>query len=915
MNKTAIILQVFSFLFLFNIYCFSQYAIYSNVSFFLAGQPEFTNKGMMDSFNKNFLINSNDFPAPVKTYLPRDTNYALSGNCIVNAKFSPGQDTVVMNGNPVLLTNQSTNAISYSWYINGSYASSVKDITIYPVIGVNEIMLVASNGTCSDSVSSYIIWHGADSGAAAILKKQFNPPGMSIDPFCIASDKANGYLLAGDYFPPVRDNFGLKTTCLIHINEDGCVTWSKAMTAGEEEVIQSIISTSDTGFLVSAFPFQSETANYPKFLIVFKLNKQGDIEWSHSYSSGASVNNYYSAMCEIGDKGFALEMGSFPSEDNPSFLSIIKVDQQGRFTWGRKLSIGDNSLYNIGGIIEKNGFIYATGSVYQDIAPFQLLRSFVTQLDIGTGTTNWTKQNDPVQPPVTFTDVHDYRNGLLINSFTANALSDLIYTDNDGNVLSAHIVNNPYGSLKGGENILVTPGNDLYFHQFSGLPMVAQKDIIMRLDSDQQILWQHDFYSENPGFASWFQLSPAPSNGVAGIGSGKGTNGFEVLTFLKLDSTGASCSTGTSDLSVAAITSSLVPMTWNINTNLAMDVTDLSKQLKTLSVDSRLFCPKFANGCDLLKLEGTKSICELTDTARYILHSDPACGDPITWMYDSLHISVLSKNNTGMEIKFKSEGSYIIKVEKKGCNLLTDSIAVTVGDHISDVHLPGDTILCSGNDLVLDAGNGYSSYQWQDGSTGQSIRVSTPGIYWVRLTTPNDCISTDTTIISAIDSLPAHFLPADTVICSYTSFLIKPTQAYFSYLWSTGETNADIQIKNPGVYTLRVVDSNGCTGSDTIRVNAKNCPYRIYFPNAFTPNQDGHNDLYKPIIVGDPVIYHFSIYNRWGQLIFDTNDPWKGWDGKIAGQDQESSAYVWVCVYQFGGEKENNVRGNFILIR
>ena len=127
-----------------------------------------------------------------------------------------------------------------------------------------------------------------------------------------------------------------------------------------------------------------------------------------------------------------------------------------------------------------------------------------------------------------------------------------------------------------------------------------------------------------------------------------------------------------------------------------------------------------------------------------------------------------------MEIKFKSEGSYIIKVEKKGCNLLTDSIAVTSGRiTFRHAHLPGDTILCSGNDLVLDAGNGYSSYLWQDGNTGQSIRVSTAGIYWVRLTTSDDCISTDSTIIGAIDSLPAHFLPADTVICSYDIFFNK----------------------------------------------------------------------------------------------------------------------------------------------
>ena len=117
------------------------------------------------------------------------------------------------------------------------------------------------------------------------------------------------------------------------------------------------------------------------------------------------------------------------------------------------------------------------------------------------------------------------------------------------------------------------------------------------------------------------------------------------------------------------------------------------------------------------------------------------------------------------------------------------------------------------------------------------------------------------------------------------------------------------------MYTLQVVDRNGCTGRDTTLVTTKKCPYGIYFPNAFTPNKDGHNDLFKPVITGNPVKYHFSIYNRWGQRVFDTTDPTEGWDGSIANRDQESSAYVWICVYQFGGEKEKSSNGSFILIR
>lgn len=844
---------------------------------------------------------------------PQTINYLPCG-CGVNAKFSPEQDTVVMNGNPVLLTNESTNAGTYSWYINGSYSSSANDITISPVAGVNEIMLVASNGNCDDTAYSYIIWQGAASGSTAV-KKQFNPPSLAIEPFCMASDKANGYLLAGDYFLPARDSFESKTTCFIRVNDKGCVEWSKAMVTGEEKVIQSIIFASDTGFLVSAFPFQPQYANYPDSLIVFKLDKLGNIEWSHSYSSGTSVINHLSAICETDDKGFVLETGSFPTEGSPSFASIIKIDHEGRFTWGRKLGIDNNSLYNVGGIIEKNGFIYATGSIYQHEPPFQPLHSFLTQLDAATGKTNWTKQSDLLQPFVTFADIHNYKNGLLINSFTNSALDDLIYTDNDGNVLSTTIINNPYGSLKGGDNILVMPDNSLYFHQASGTTAGLRKDIIARLDSNQQILWQNDFYSQDLSFAGWYQLSPAPANGVAGIGSGRAANGLESLTFLKVDSTGTSCSTANSNLTIGAVNYSLEPMVWSIDADLPVNVTDFPQQLRIISIESHLFCPKYSDGCDLLKLEGTKTVCKISDTARYILHTDPTCPDEITWVYDSSHISVFSKSNSGMEVRFNSPGSYVIKVEKNGCDLQTDSIIATAGNDISGSHLPDDTVLCFGSNMILNPGNGYSSYLWQNGSTDKSISISTPGTYWVRLTANNGCMYMDTATITQVVPLPVHFLIADTVICSDASLLIQAPRFYSSYLWSTGEINSSIQIKKQGMYILQVVDSNGCTGLDTVNVTTKKCPHSIYFPNAFTPNNDGHNDLFKPIVSGNPVKYHFSIYNRWGQRVFDTTDPNKGWDGRLLQHDPETGTYVWTCIYQFIDEKENNVKGSFVLIR
>jgi gliding motility-associated-like protein len=680
-----------------------------------------------------------------------------------------------------------------------------------------------------------------------------------------------------------------------------------------EEVIQSIISTSDTGYLLSAFPFQAEFANYPKPLLVFKLDKSGNVQWEHTYGSGNSVTNYLSSVYETDDKGFIIECGSIPGAGSPSYLSIIKTDPQGNVTWGHMLSMENDAVYNIGGIIEKDGFFYATGSIYENTSPFQLIRSFLTQMNRSTGQTNWTMQNDPSQPGLSFTDLHAYKNGLLINSYAGNLLNYLVYSDNSGNVLSSARINNPYGSLSANGNILVTSDNGLYFHQYSGPSTGPYRDILMRLDSNQLIRWQHDYYSPDLSFIGLNELVSDPSNGLAAIGNGMGMDGLKAISFLKLDSTGGVCSSGNPGLTISTVSQSLIPMTWITDAVISIDTTILTQYLQPLAIESHLFCPKYISGCDLLKLQGPAVLCRLADTATYILHSDPSCPDPITWSYDSANISIISKSSRGLEVNFKTPGSYKIKAVKHGCNTWADSILVSVGNAISRTHFPVDTTLCSGFSLVLDAGPGFSSYLWQNGSDGETISVSTPGIYWVMVTGQEGCIIADTSTIDSIDPLPANFLPGDTVICAYAPLLVQTLQSYSSYLWSTGDTASSIQVKTPGVYTLQVVDKYGCTGEDTIRVSMKDCPYGIYFPNAFTPNS-GHNYLFRPVVIGYPIVYHFSIYNRWGQRIFDTTDPNKGWDGRIGGHDMDTGTYVWVCTYQFPGDKKVNAKGDFTLI-
>jgi gliding motility-associated-like protein len=337
--------------------------------------------------------------------------------------------------------------------------------------------------------------------------------------------------------------------------------------------------------------------------------------------------------------------------------------------------------------------------------------------------------------------------------------------------------------------------------------------------------------------------------------------------------------------------------------------------LSEIPFESRLFCPVYLSGCDLLKLDGPSVVCRPGDTILYTLHRDPTCAEPVTWTFDQQSVTGVDSNQYGRSFRFEMPGEYILKVSKSSCNDVVDSMIVSVGNYLPKINLPRDTVLCMGSTMILDPGIGYADYLWQDGSGNESISVSEKGLYWVQLTGKNGCISRDTTNIRSVESLPVSFLPSDTIICAGEPWEIHPLASFNSYVWSTGETSGSIVVSNAGLYSLQVVDRNGCMGKDSLRVETKKCPFGIYFPNAFTPNRDGLNDIFRPVIIGRPVIYKLSIYNRWGQQIFETTDPAHGWNGTIKNTDQESGSYIWTCTYQFNTQEKMIRKGVFLLLR
>ncbi len=157
-------------------------------------------------------------------------------------------------------------------------------------------------------------------------------------------------------------------------------------------------------------------------------------------------------------------------------------------------------------------------------------------------------------------------------------------------------------------------------------------------------------------------------------------------------------------------------------------------------------------------------------------------------------------------------------------------------------------------------------------------------------------------------------LGQDTIISPEQDVVFSPSNGDFEqYNWSTGDTTQFISITEAGTYWLAATDYEGCKSSDTI--NVKNSLSFIIFPDAFTPNADGYNDVYRPVC-SNVRKFHMTVFDRWGQFLFETNEIEEGWNGIIHGTSSPAGLYVYVVTYEFqdtAGEKTK--RGSFTLIR
>jgi len=266
-------------------------------------------------------------------------------------------------------------------------------------------------------------------------------------------------------------------------------------------------------------------------------------------------------------------------------------------------------------------------------------------------------------------------------------------------------------------------------------------------------------------------------------------------------------------------------------------------------------------------------------------------------------------------ISVGSAGTYGVTITVAGCTA-EDAVQVAVLELVAP-ELGPDISICEGTTADLVVTDNGGSISWSTGGTGPAISVSNAGTYTVTIDSLG-CSASDMVVVITRPVITEVDLGDDRSLCPGAYDVLEPTFIPgATYLWSTGATGPLLAISGPGTYS--VTASGACISANaSIVITAGDCDTYVFVPDAFTPNNDGMNDVFLPSLAGQVDRYELNIFDRWGERIATITDPAEGWDGSYSNVASQDGVYVWTLYYRVlspTGVKAERITGHVTLLR
>jgi gliding motility-associated-like protein len=240
--------------------------------------------------------------------------------------------------------------------------------------------------------------------------------------------------------------------------------------------------------------------------------------------------------------------------------------------------------------------------------------------------------------------------------------------------------------------------------------------------------------------------------------------------------------------------------------------------------------------------------------------------------------------------------------------------------------------ICVGDSVTLTSSVATLNQWYRDGvllsgATGSVLKVTAAGSYTTVVKNGFGCVSGPSNVlavvVNALPSRPVISADGDLKICKDDIRILSvvvpagsSVQWYKNGVAIAGATKSSIEVSESASFTVVVKNSNGCFSEPSAPVSVEVvCTTGIYLPNTFTPNGDGVNDVLKPMMPGMGKFQCFRVYNRWGNMIFESLTPNKGWDGTYRGVLQPNETYIWIVLGEDKKGKPLKGTGMVTLVR
>jgi gliding motility-associated-like protein len=328
---------------------------------------------------------------------------------------------------------------------------------------------------------------------------------------------------------------------------------------------------------------------------------------------------------------------------------------------------------------------------------------------------------------------------------------------------------------------------------------------------------------------------------------------------------------------------------------------------------------------EMIRKATTATHCDLHDGSVSIEDVKGGMG-PFSSSLDGINYS------SAIHFDQLAAGMHYLFVKDKNECIFKDSFMISTAPMMVDAILKVTDALCDerfGGVSVLSVTGGVGPFTYsvdKSAFTGTVLFSNLlPGEHSLTIKDAFGCVLNKKFSIRSSKSTPIRIVVPETNVCYGTQVTFEtdlqgqPDGLHFN--WNNGESAKFIRktVTEGILVTLTVTNEDGCVSSDSVRMEVKRCDSSfeqcVVFPNAVTADGDGKNDAFGPAIMGCAIDqYELNIYNRYGELVFTTHDPYKKWDGYLGGKPSGNYTYVYHCVYTINGELFTK-KGNFSIIR